>query len=99
MQGEYRMMCASRVHSHSGFTPGVSTERIPVCGSVDMSKSVTKDDGRDRRGATEKSGGITKSIRGDGYQSKCKENMIYTLENPRHVLALGKIELCLQWLL
>ena len=53
------MMYAGSVPSHRGFTPGVSTERILVCGSVDKSESVTKDDDRDRRGVTEKSGGMT----------------------------------------
>ena len=33
-QSENRMWCVSRVPSHSGFTPGVSTKPFPVRGSA-----------------------------------------------------------------
>ena len=81
------MRCDSRVPSHSGLTPGVSTEPFPVCGSarcvrrkcqeiIITGATVSKlrgDVGRDRRRVTEKSGGMTGRIIEEGCQGKCEE--------------------------
>ena len=66
------MVCVGGVPNQNGFTQDVSTEPFPVCGSV-RCESVKKEElldtydlgiliGTDRRGVTEKIGGMAGNI-------------------------------------
>ena len=82
-QSENRICCADRVPSHSGFTPGVSTEPFLVCGKFQevsiMGATVRRwlgSIGRDRRRAREEWWNGRKTLERKGLKANAKKTQV-----------------------